>query len=66
MKKNESSIDQVVRTIAGIILIGLGLFAGIHGAWQIVVFVLGALLLVTGLVGFCPVYSLFKFSTRKS
>lgn len=66
MKTNESALDRVIRVIAGIALLAVGIFGGIVGAWQIVALVLGALLFITGLVGFCPAYRLFKFSTKKS
>ncbi len=53
MKTNVASIDRTVRVVAGLILVGLSL-AGIIGAWGWI----GIVLVATGLIGFCPLYSL--------
>jgi hypothetical protein len=34
-------------------------------AWQIVLYVIGGILVLTSLVGFCPLYRIFRFSTKK-
>jgi hypothetical protein len=65
MKINEGSIDRILRIIVGIILFALGLFGVASGAWMWVAYILGAILLVTGIVGFCPLYALLKLSTAK-
>ena len=60
---NEASWDRVIRVMIGLGLLYLG-WAGIVGGTLGVVFkFLGFLPLVTGLVGFCPVYALFGVST---
>lgn len=64
MKMNEGPVDRIIRVIIGIALIALGLL-GAAGVWMWVAYVLGAILLVTGIVGFCPLYKLFKLSTAK-
>ncbi len=64
MKLNEGTIDRVIRGVVGVILLGLGIFA-LHGWLAIVIDVLGAILLVTGVVGFCPLYTLFGLNTAK-
>jgi uncharacterized membrane protein HdeD (DUF308 family) len=66
MKTNESLADRIIRGVIGIVLIAFGLFGAVTGAWMYVVYVLGAILLVTGIVGFCPLYRVFKFSTVKN
>ncbi len=66
MKINESPLDRIIRVIAGIVLIALGLFGVASGAWLWITYILGAILLLTGIVGFCPLYRLFKFSTVKN
>jgi hypothetical protein len=66
MKTNESALDRVIRVILGFVLIGLYLLGYVAGGLGIVLVVLGAILLITGLVGFCPLYKLFKFSTKKA
>jgi hypothetical protein len=64
MKLNESNTDRIIRAVAGVVLLYLG-FAVLAGALAIVVDVVGVVLLLTGAVGFCPIYALFKLSTLK-
>jgi hypothetical protein len=64
MKLNESNIDRIIRAVAGIVLLYLG-FGVLSGGLGIVADVVGVVLLLTGAVGFCPLYALIKFSTLK-
>lgn len=65
MKLNESTTDRAVRVAAGAALAGLGFTGVIPGAWGIASGVLGAVLIVTGAIGFCPIYAALGMSTRK-
>ena len=65
MKTNESNIDRVIRAVAGVVLLYLGFGGFLGGALGIVADVLGVVLLLTGAVGFCPLYAMFKLSTLK-
>jgi hypothetical protein len=60
MKVNEGSIDRAVRVVIGLVLISL-VFIGPQSPWGWI----GLIPLVTGLVGFCPMYTLFGMSTCK-
>jgi uncharacterized membrane protein len=64
MKINEGSVDRVIRGIVGAILLVVGLTL-VQGPVGIVLDVLGAILLVTGIVGFCPLYTIFHINTAK-
>ena len=64
-KINEANWDRIARVVLGIILLILGLGGTLTGVLAVIVDILGAILLVTGLVGFCPLYWLLKFSTKK-
>lgn len=66
MKANESILDRVIRVIAGIALLVLFFANIISGTLGIVLAVIGGVLIVTGAVGFCPLYALLKFRTNKS
>ena len=66
MKTNESKIDRIIRAVAGVVLLYLGFSGVLGGTLGVVVEVLGAVLLFTGAVGFCPLYAMFKFSTLKN
>jgi hypothetical protein len=59
MVHNEGSIDRAVRVGIGLVLMAL-VFIGPRTPWA---GVLGLVLLVTGLVGFCPFYRLFGIRT---
>ncbi len=65
MKVNESMVDRVVRGIVGLVLLALYFSNTVTGTLGIVLVIVGAIALLTGLVGFCPLYSVFKFRTNK-
>ena len=63
--KNMGGIDRIVRAIVGIGLLILA-FGVVNGALQIIFWILAAILLITALVGICPAYMPYHFSTKKS
>jgi uncharacterized membrane protein HdeD (DUF308 family) len=67
MKKNEGTVDRVIRVILGIILIGLALyFMNSWAIWVVIVVgIVGLIALITGITGFCGLYKLLKISTTK-
>jgi hypothetical protein len=58
MKPNVGSIDRALRIVAGIVLIALAA-TGTVGWWGW----LGAVPLVTALVGWCPAYTLLGINS---
>jgi len=58
MKTNEGGVDRIVRIVLGIGLLLLTV-VGPHTWWGLV----GLIPLVTGFVGFCPLYRLAGIST---
>mgnify|MGYP003571166310 CR=1 FL=1 len=68
MRPNEGSIDRVIRLVLGVVLIGAALlWLGLMDAalWGIVAAVIGAVLVFTAAIGFCPAYKLVGMSTCK-
>ena len=69
MRANVGSADRVVRIIVGLALMlvpfvsGLALFANPVVQWGSVV--VGVVLVVTALVRFCPLYTIFGLSSCK-
>lgn len=59
MTANVGGADKVIRIVAGLVILGLGL--AFKSYWGLV----GLLPLITGLVGFCPAYVIFGISTCK-
>jgi len=61
-KPNEGKIDRTIRIVLGIILLGLAFFS-LSGTAQIVAEVVGAIALITGMLGFCGLYKILGIST---
>ena len=66
MKLNMGAFDRVARIIAAIVLVALYIGNVITGTWGIVALVVAGILLLTSVVGFCPLYAPFRFSTKSS
>lgn len=58
--RNEHTIERVVRVVLGIVILSL-VFVGPATLWGL----LGVVPLLTGLLGSCPLYTLFGISTCK-
>ena len=63
---NEAPIDRVIRIVLGIALAGLALAGAVTAPLLYLVWVLAAIALVTGIVGFCPLYALFRVGTKRA
>jgi hypothetical protein len=66
MKTNESGMDRIIRALVGIVLLALYFTGTVTGGLGIAFIVVGAVLLLTGVVGFCPLYALLRINTKKS
>ncbi|MDW8361981.1 MAG: DUF2892 domain-containing protein [Myxococcales bacterium] len=60
MKCNVGGVDRAVRVVVGAGLVGWALFGGPVWAWA------GVIPLATGLLGWCPAYLPFRWSTCKT
>ncbi len=61
---NEANWDRILRVIVGVVLLYLGFSGTVAGGFGAAVKVIGFLSLLTGLVGFCPLYALLRFQTK--
>jgi Protein of unknown function (DUF2892) len=61
MTKNIGGIERIVRVVAGLVLVTLAA-TGQIGMWGW----LGLVALATGLIGWCPPYSLLGINTCKN
>lgn len=61
---NENTWDRVIRILLGLVL---GYVAWLYwpGTWAAACAVFAAIILLTGVVGWCPVYAAFGWSTRR-
>lgn len=58
-KNNVGNIDRIIRVVVGIILVGNVFYALQHPiGW------LGVILIVTGIAGKCPLYSIIGINTK--
>ncbi len=58
MKKNIGSVERVIRVVAGLAILSLAVI-GPKSPWAF----LGAVPLLTGLIGWCPPYAVLGIST---
>lgn len=64
MLKNVGNIDRVIRVLLALVF-GALIFTGtVSGFWAILFGVLGAVMLLTAILGYCPIYHALKLSTR--
>jgi len=61
---NESSIDRIVRLVAGIALAVLAIAGSLAAPIVYVVWAVAAILVITGAVGFCPLYAILHVRTK--
>lgn len=66
MKSNTGGADRVIRALLGVVLGVVAFVAGLTGAAQIAVLVVAGILLLTGAVGFCPLYTLLHLNTCRT
>lgn len=57
MTRNESNTDRIIRVVLALVIFAVGL------ATQSWLGLIGFVPLLTGLIGWCPLYSLFGIST---
>jgi hypothetical protein len=62
---NESPLDRIIRIVFGIGLVGLALAGSVTAPILYIVWAVAVIALVTGIVGFCPLYALFRISSKR-
>lgn len=65
MKKNMGSFDRTLRIILAIVIAALILLGQLKGIGGIVFGIVAVVFLITGIIGFCPLYSPLKINTAK-
>ena len=65
LTSNESQIDRIIRIVLGIGLAGLALAGSVAAPLLYVVWLVAAVLVFTGIVGFCPLYAVLRVSTKR-
>lgn len=61
---NEAAWDRILRVAIGIVLLYIGWAEMVTGGWGTFFKAIGIVPLGTGLMGWCPLYALFRFRTN--
>jgi len=65
MKKNVGTIDKVIRIVFAIVVITLFLTNVISGVLGIVLLAVSAILVITSMLGVCPLYIVMGLNTAE-
>ncbi|MEA3411085.1 MAG: DUF2892 domain-containing protein [Pseudomonadota bacterium] len=60
-KNNVGKVDRIIRIVVGVVLVGNVFFA-----LQNPIGWIGVILIITGIAGICPIYSLLNLNTRSA
>ena len=63
MSCNVGGIERPIRIAVGVLLIGIGAFAGLPAVGAGIVLAVGAIMLFTGAIGFCSLTALLGINT---
>lgn len=65
MSPNENGIDRLIRLVVAVLALGAAFAVGFGSIAGWALLAVGAIMLVTGMTGYCPLYQLFRISTCK-
>jgi hypothetical protein len=65
MKSNVSTADKIIRLLIGITVAVLYFTKVISGTSGIILLIIGAVLFLTALINFCPLYWILGISSKK-
>ena len=63
MLSNVGGLDRGIRIVIGVVLLTLGFLHVVTGTLAIVAYVVAAVALITGLIRFCPAWSICGINT---
>ena len=66
MKRNVGGADRAIRMVIGAALLALALLHVVTGTLAMAAYLVGAIAVVTGLVRYCPAWSLFGINTSSA
>ena len=66
MKKNVGTIDKVIRVLLAVVVAILYFTHVISGTLGIILLAVAAILILTTVIGFCPIYWPFNIRTNKN
>lgn len=66
MKKNMGTFDRAIRIVIALVLLILIFSGQITGTLAYVLGIISVVFLVTSAIGWCPLYTIIGFSTKKT
>jgi uncharacterized membrane protein len=64
LQLNEAPLDRAIRVVLGIVIGTVAVAGALATPWLYAAWVVAAILVVTGIVGFCPLYAILRVSTK--
>jgi hypothetical protein len=64
-KQNVGNKDRLIRGGAGVVILIVAFFAGLPDTASSIVGIVGAVILLTAVMGFCPLYFIIQRSTKE-
>jgi hypothetical protein len=64
LSANESTADRLIRIVIGVVLAALAVTGTVTEPVSYVALVVAAIAVVTGVVGFCPLYAVLRIGTK--
>jgi hypothetical protein len=65
MTLNMGKMDRIIRILIAVVIAILYFTDQISGIAAIILGIIAVIFILTGLIGYCPLYAPFKISTRK-
>lgn len=65
MNNNLGGWDRIVRLLVASVIVALYLNKSLTGPWAIILLVVAVIFVITSLINFCPLYTVFGWSTKK-
>ena len=64
MKKNMGTVDRTIRILVAVIFLLIAFLAS-SGIASTILIIIAVVFLLTSLISFCPLYTIFKITTKK-
>ncbi|MDT7879682.1 MAG: DUF2892 domain-containing protein [Candidatus Hydrothermia bacterium] len=65
MKNNIGTTDRMLRIALSIILIAFSISASLSFIIKTILIILSIFLIFTSIIGFCPIYKVFNFNSKR-
>jgi hypothetical protein len=63
MKRNIGGLDKTIRLLIAVVIVILAYADKINGKLALVLLIFAAVLVITSIINFCPLWAIFKLNT---